>query len=80
LNTVENYGRRIGAWPMFDNIDADTLCPHLELFNGSGAKRICGNEQHFFARALILSSEFTDRCGFSNAIDAQKYDDPRPNR
>jgi hypothetical protein len=47
LNAIINYCGRIGAGPMFNQVDAHSFCPHLELLDGGRTKGIRGHQEDF---------------------------------
>src|SRR4051794_23167221 len=77
LHSIKDHRRRVGASAMFDDVHAGALRPNLELFDGSGPKRIACHDQHSLARLFVLSSHFADRCGLADTIDTEKENYPR---
>lgn len=46
INGVIDHRCRVRAFGVLDNIHAGTLCPDLQLVNGSRTERICRSDQH----------------------------------
>ena len=76
LHAVEDNGRRVRAGLMFDDIDADSLAPDVELFDGGGAKSVAGDQQNFFPGVAVLGGEFTDGGGLADTVHAEKNNHP----
>src|SRR5262245_17440090 len=77
LQPVKNDSGRIGTRSVLDDVDADALCPNIELLDGRGAKRVAGDEQDLLARLAVLRREFSDRCCLSDPVNAEKQNHPR---
>ncbi len=57
---------------MFDDIDADSLAPGVELLDGGGAESVAGDQQYLFAIVAVLGGQFTDGGCLADAVDAEK--------
>ena len=75
INGVIDHRCRVRAFGVLDDIHAGTLCPDLQLVNGSRTERICRSDQHLFALAFQLMAQLADGGGLACAVDADHHDD-----
>jgi hypothetical protein len=67
---VVHDGRRIGAMPLRDHVSLRASAPLLELFHGSGTKRVGCCQQYRVLRLAQQMRELADRRRLAGAVDA----------
>src|SRR5579883_418405 len=80
LKRIISEACRIRAALACNDFAAEPLAPDLQLFDGSGAKSVAGDQHHALAFVSQSGSELADRRGLARAIDADHEDDERPAR
>ena len=70
FGAIISNGSWVAIFGTGDDWAFESFGPNLELLHRAGTERITGNEHYFLAHFLISSSEFSDTCSLSDAINA----------
>jgi hypothetical protein len=76
-NRVVDYGGRICAGFLLDDLDAVALRPDFELLDGGGAERVRSAKNDAAALLLQAIRQLADAGGLACAVDANDENHPR---
>ena len=78
VDRVEQHGAGVGALPLSDHRNPETLAVRAELLHRGGAERVGGSEQHAPAAPLEERPQLRQIRGLADAVDADGHHHGQP--